>query len=107
VRRSPTWGRPSTLIGDCGSTPQRETKTAITCAPWRWFECSPRLKLFQRSTNMFRSMSNTFTLNTSPIVMEIVGGRALGEFLVPSWRHIGDTQRSSVAIVSRRGANCV
>jgi len=37
----------------------------------------------------------------------IVGGRAIGDFLVPSWRHIGDTQRSSVANVSRRGANCV
>jgi len=37
----------------------------------------------------------------------IVGGPALGEFLVRSWRHIGDTQRSSVANVSRRGANCV
>ena len=36
-----------------------------------------------------------------------VGGRAPGEFLVPSWRHIGDTQRSSVANMSRRGAICV
>jgi len=36
-----------------------------------------------------------------------VGGRALGEILVPSWRHIGDTLRSSVAYMSRRGANCV
>ena len=71
VRRSPTWGRPSTLIGDCGSTPQRETKTAITCARWRWFECSPRLKIFQRSTKMFHCMSKNFTLNTSPIVMSM------------------------------------
>jgi len=40
-------------------------------------------------------------------IRAIVGGRALGNVLVPSWRHIGDTQRSSVANVSRRGANCV
>jgi len=61
VRRSPTWGRPSTLIGDCGSTPQKETKTAITCARWRWFECYRRLKIFQRSTNVFHSMWNIYS----------------------------------------------
>jgi len=39
--------------------------------------------------------------------LKFVGGRAPGEVLVPSWRHIGDTQRPSVANMSRRGANCV
>jgi len=37
----------------------------------------------------------------------IVGGRAQGDFLVPYWRHNGDTIQHSVARESRRQAQCV
>jgi len=37
----------------------------------------------------------------------VVGGRALGKNLVPFWRHIGDTLRSSVANVAPKEATCV
>jgi len=53
------------------NAPQRETKTATTSARWRWFKCSPRLKIIQHLTKMFHSMSKNFTLNTPPIVMSM------------------------------------
>ena len=51
--------------------------------------------------------SVSYRLKLNDRARELLGGPALGEFLVPSCRHIGDTPRSSVANVSRRGANCV